>query len=595
MTSLEQQLQERNASLSADLRASQDAERRTSAALRECDSARVTAECLVMSHEGHIAKLTAILKSTEGALADAGCTVTGDLGDHPALVRSLAAKASGLEDFAAEKMRLTWVAEQECERLRAALLNERGWWETARTLGTYAIDRERIGRALTRIDAALAGASAGPDMTAWIEEQSRRDPFVFGHYPPAVQAQIFHEQHQVSAPQEPAPPRDESAVIRLSAEGIATLEDVIANPRPPTQKLIDLMAKHRVDTPAPDHAAFRALAERWAPNPGATLPSMPYEMGCNYTRSACARELLALCKPAAEPKTSDVAPAAVQAVSVKAGETPASSSGAAEEPCPKRIAHGAHGCTLRAGHTGDCDPDLGEEPYRDEPQRACSPDPYEGWSDYNMPAERPPQPRVQSFTLGDDRLSVTVEERPRQSEPPEGYTLERVNANWWAFLAPDGKRSEWAFPTRNEAISGAEVHAHNAATFTREQAPAAVAHAVATEHATIVDETGKPRIDLWVPSAALPDGWRWENGDIIPPHGIEDLELLGLVGQDVRVQYDDRAGYIPAAVLRALLREPAPAVARALAALKRAKVYCPCHDDINEAIAALSGGTGGTT
>jgi hypothetical protein len=138
------------------------------------------------------------------------------------------------------------------------------------------------------------------------------------------------------------------------------------------------------------------------------------------------------------------------------------------------------------------------------------------------------------------------------------------------------------------------VHAHNAATFTREQAPAAVAHAVATEHATIVDETGKPRIDLWVPSAALPDGWRWENGDIVPPHGIEDLELLGLVGQDVRVQYDDRAGYIPAAVLRALLREPAPAVARALKLL-RYNDWQPLHERVAAAIAALSGDTGGTT
>lgn len=39
-----------------------------------------------------------------------------------------------------------------------------------------------------------------------------------------------------------------------------------------------------------------------------------------------------------------------------------------------------------------------------------------------------------------------------------------------------------------------------APTFTRDQASEAVAHAVAHEHATIVDADGKPRIDLWVPA-----------------------------------------------------------------------------------------------
>jgi hypothetical protein len=52
--------------------------------------------------------------------------------------------------------------------------------------------------------------------------------------------------------------------------------------------------------PAPDHAAFRALAERWEAENNDN--DTAYNAGWDAAYHECARELLALCAPRSEPR-----------------------------------------------------------------------------------------------------------------------------------------------------------------------------------------------------------------------------------------------------------------------------------------------------
>jgi hypothetical protein len=107
---------------------------------------------------------------------------------------------------------------------------------------------------------------------------------------------------------------------------------------------------------------------------------------------------------------------------------------------------------------------------------------------------------------------------------------------------------------------------------------------------------------------ALPDGWSWKPLGEVHPHELGGAAIVALaigpgdyygaeLWSDGDVVISDDEGdcaKVPAAVLRALLREPAPAVARALKLL-RYNDWQPLHERVAAAIAALSGDTGGTT
>ncbi len=476
---------------------------------------------------------------------------------------------------------------QECERLRAHCEQAR------RTLHLDNMGAREI--ALSCLNAALAGASAGPSQAPLVvkgtDTVDGRTCTVEGY----VIGDVLHVckvDFADAAPQEPAPPRDESA--ELAAWKYAG--------RYWLREYNRLARKHgeyvapEGDAPAPDHAAFRALAERCYSQAQELAVAWKHDDEAYVDGKAhlliSMRELLSLCTEAREPT---------------------------REPCPKRIAHGAHGCTLSAGHTEDCDPDLAEDqpqPAEDEtePCEACgaridaerepytvtserefmcgtcvdearscewkyagggrgklpADDPYFATPFAHLHQPQPARPPLVSKTpdgyprceqcghLEDSQhicnIDVVIKamaERPRQGEPPDECA--------WCPGPVYGKRGDASVCLDCYDMGPPIGLPGKRATFTHAEAPAAIAHAVATEHATIVDETGKPRVELWVPSAALPDGWRIDTDHVAHgPHRMRVWppdEYGGLTVEDgARNEME-----VPAAVLRALLREPAPA------------------------------------